>query len=678
MTRARRDSRSDVLPGAPGPVLREVDTERLSHSGIAVFSGWLADRGVGRFASYRDLWRWSIEDPRAFWAAVWEHFGIPGTYDAVLASTEMPGARWFTGSEVNYARHLLGASEDGDRTAVIARSETRGPSSKTFAQLGLEVAAVRSWLAEAGVGEGDCVVGYLPNIPEALVAFAAAASLGAVWATCPPEFGVRAVVSRFSQLRPKVLFAVGGYVHGGRGFDKAADVRAIHSSLPSLHAVVNVPYGPYELPGDLHAHAWDALTAHPGDLDFRPLAFDHPLYVLFSSGTTGPPKAIVHGHGGILLEHLKLHAMHLDTRPGDRVLWFTTTAWTMWNILVSGLLRRAAVVLVDGDSVGGDRSGQWRIAADAGATLLGTSPPYLMACRDLGIELGEVADLSNLRTLGVTGSPLPGEGQEWVMDQLDPAVLVNSISGGTDVCSAFVGGNPWLPVYRDELSGPCLGVDAAAFDEAGAEVLGRYGELVVRQPMPSMPVAFWGDTADQSLYRSAYFDMYPGVWRHGDWVLFRSRGSCVIGGRSDATLNRGGVRLGTAEIYSVVEGHDGIADSLVVHLEGSGGSPGTLVLFVVVHEGATFDDELCRSLSHAIRTELSLRHVPDVTLAVSAVPRTLTGKKLETPVKQILQGRTPVDVVTRGAVDRYTAIEEFASLARSPALLQRAQRPRSS
>ena len=661
----------DMSSDKPGAVLRDVDTEVLSQSGIGAFSSWLSDQGVGHFESYHDLWRWSVENPHAFWAALWDHFAIPGRFDTVLASSEMPGARWFTESQVNYARHLLGAPEDAERTAVIAHSETRAPFSKTFAQVGCEVAAVRSWLTEIGVGEGDCVVGYLPNIPEALVAFAAAASLGAVWAACPPEFGVRAVVSRFSQLRPKVLFAVSGYVHGGRGFDKAADVLAIHSSLPSLHAVVNVPYGPYEFPGELHATNWDALVARGGELDFSPLAFDHPLCVLFSSGTTGLPKAIVHGHGGILLEHLKLHAMHLDTRPGDRVLWFTTTAWTMWNILVSGLLRRAAVVLVDGDSVGEDRSGQWRIAADAGATLLGTSPPYLMACRDRGIEVGEIADLSKLRMLGVTGSPLSGEGQEWVMDQLGPAILVNSLSGGTDVCTAFVGGNPWLPVYRDELSGPCLGVDAAAFDETGTEVLERYGELVVRQPMPSMPVAFLGDTTDRSLYRSAYFDMYPGVWRHGDWVLFRSRGSCIIGGRSDATLNRGGVRLGTAEIYAVVEGHDGIADSLVVHLEGAGGSPGTLVLFVVMGEGQQFDDELRRSILRAIRGELSPRHVPDVVLPVLAVPRTLTGKKLETPIKQILLGRTPAEVVTRGAVDRYTAIEEFAGLAGSAALLRR-------
>jgi acetoacetyl-CoA synthetase len=624
-----------------------------TQSGLDSYATWLAARGR-EFASYADLWRWSVSDLDAFWASIWEHFEVRGGYQRVLGSTDMPGAQWFPGAEVNYAEHMLGRPEDADRAAVLARSQTRGPIEMTFGELADQVARCRAGLRRLGVGRGDRVVAYLPNIPEALVAFLACASLGAVWAACPPEFGARSVLDRFAQLDPTVLLAVGGYTYGDKEIDKSAEVATIRAALPTVRHVISVPYGRYSVDD---AVAWPELLATPAPMAFERVPFGHPLYVLFSSGTTGLPKGIVHGHGGILLEHLKTHGLHIDTRPGDRILWHTTTAWMMWNVLVSGLLRRATVILTDGNPQHPGPLAQWELAAETGATLLGTSPAYLMACRAAGLEPRQAVDLSALRTLGITGSPLPAEGFDWVTGELGSGVYVNSLSGGTDVCSAFVAGNPWLPARAGELAGPCLGVDVTAFDPAGREIVGQVGELVVRQPMPSMPVRFWNDQ-DHRRYRSSYFDMYPGIWRHGDWVTMSADRSFVISGRSDATLNRGGVRLGTAEFYAVVEEIPGISDSLVVHLEDpAGGGPGTLLLFVVTTQ--VLDDGLRRRIRGALRDQLSPRHVPDRIAAVPAIPRTLTGKKLEQPIKHILQGRPPAEVISAGAVSGYDAIPAF-------------------
>src|SRR3954470_18984335 len=554
-------------------------------NGLDAYVGWLSERGH-TFASYEELWQWSIDDLEGFWASVWDYFEVKGSYERVLGSRDMPGAEWFPGARLSYAEHMLGGPEDRDGPAVIAFSQTRDKISLTFGELADQVGRARAGLARLGVGHGDRVVGYLPNIPEALVAFLACASLGAVWASCAPEFGARSVVDRFSQIEPTVLLAVSGSTSGAKAIDKSADLATIRAGLPSVRHVVDVPYGPDPVPDAL---GWADLTAEPGPLEFAALPFDHPLYVLFSSGTTGLPKAIVHGHGGILLEHFKTGACQLDLRPGDVFLWSTTTAWTMWNILVSGLLARAAIVVVDGNLQYPDVLAQFRIAAETGATLMGTSPAYLMACRKAGVDPAVELDLSALRTLGITGSPLPAEGFDWLTERFGPRLLVNSMSGGTDVCSGFVAGNPWLPVYRGELAGPCLGVDVTAYDPDGNEVVGRLGELVIRKPMPSIPVRFWNDPGDER-YRSSYFDVYPGVWRHGDWVTMSERRSFVISGRSDATLNRGGVRLGTAEFYAVVEDLPQVADSLVVHLEDDQGGPGRLLLFVALREGAELDD----------------------------------------------------------------------------------------
>jgi acetoacetyl-CoA synthetase len=642
--------------GGPA-VLRPPADDVLDTTALGRYVRWLAAERGREFRSYDELWRWSVDDLEGFWSSIWDHFGVRGTYDTVLGDREMPGAQWFPGATLNYAEHMLGLPEDADRTAVIARSQTRDPVELTFAELTDRVARARAGLRRLGVGRGDRVVGFLPNIPEALVAFLATASLGAVWASCAPEFGARSVIDRFAQIEPTVLVTVAGYTYGAKEIDKTAEVEAVRAGLPTLRHVVGVEYGPHRVPD---AVSWDDLLAETEPPAFEAVPFDHPLYVLFSSGTTGLPKAIVHGHGGILLEHLKSGAFQLDTRPGDHVLWFTTTAWTMWNIIVSGLLHRAAVVLVDGNPLYPDLTEQWRIAAETGVSLLGTNPAYLMSCRKEGIEPAREVDLSKLRMLGITGSPLPDEGFEWAQEQFGDRVLVNSMSGGTDVCSGFVAGNPWLPVYRGEIPGPCLGVDATAFDPEGNEIVGELGELVIRKPMPSMPVRFWNDPGDER-YRSSYFEVYPGVWRHGDWVVMSSRRTFVISGRSDATLNRGGVRLGTAEFYSVVEELPEVADSLVVHLEDSGGGPGELLLFVALADGAELDDALRARIRGALRTELSPRHVPDDIRVVPAVPRTLTGKKLETPIKQVLRGRPPAEVISADAVSDFSAVAAFAT-----------------
>jgi acetoacetyl-CoA synthetase len=625
---------------------------------------WLADRGHS-FAGYEELWRWSIEDLEAFWTSIWEYFQVHGSRGRALGSRDMPGVQWFPGARLNYAEHMLGRPEDRDTVALIAYSQTRERSELTFGELAEQVGRARAGLRRLGVGRGDRVVAFVPNIPEALVAFLACASLGAIWASCAPEFGARSVVDRVAQIEPTVLIAVAGYTFGAKEIDKTAELAAIRAGLPTLRHVVGIGYGRHEVTDAL---PWSELLAEPGpgELDtgeFERVPFDHPLYVLFSSGTTGLPKAIVHGHGGILLEHLKLQAFHLDTRPGDRVLWFTTTAWAMWNITISALLRRATLVVVDGNPLHPDLRQQWRIAAEAGVSLLGTSPAYLMACRAAGIEPARVGDLSALRMLGITGSPLPGEGFDWATAELGDQVLVNSISGGTDPCSAFVGGNRWLPAYRGELSGPCLGVDVTAYDPAGNEIVGEVGELVVRRPMPSMPVGFWNDPGGER-YRSSYFDVYPGVWRHGDWVTMSPHRSFVISGRSDATLNRGGVRLGTAEFYAVVEELPEITDSLVVHLEDRQGGPGSLLLFVATAPGTTLDDQLRDRIRAALRRELSPRHVPDAIEQVPAIPRTMTGKKLETPIKKILLGKPVSEVVSADAVTGFEAIAAFRASAR--------------
>jgi acetoacetyl-CoA synthetase len=636
---------------------------------IGRYLDWLREtRGIDH-AGYDELWRWSVDDLEGFWGSLWDFFEIRAhtPYEQVLGSREMPGAEWFTGSRLNYAEHMLGNDEDTDRVAVLARSQTREDFDLTFGDLREQVARARAGLQRLGVGPGDRVVAYLPNVPETLVAFLATASLGAIWATCAPEFGPRSVIDRFGQLDPKVLLAIAGYRYGEKPIDRRAEVAEVRAALPSLEHVVHFPYasGPDDsLPDTLE---WDELMAESGPLEFDPVSFDHPLCVLFSSGTTGLPKAIVHRHGGILIEAFKNEGLSWDLQPGDRLMWFTTTAWMMWMALVNTLLLRASIVMLDGNPMYPDFSAQWRLAEELRPTLMGGVPAFLMGCRKAGVDLRDL-DLSSIRQFCAAGSPLPPEGFDWIYEQLGPDVLLNVGSGGTDVCTGMVQGSPLQPVYRGEIAGPCLAVDVAAYDEDARPVVGELGELVIRSPMPSMPVGFWNDPGDER-YRAAYFEHFPGVWRHGDWIMFTERGSCVITGRSDATLNRGGVRLGTGEVYSVVEGLDEVMEALVVHIEDPGGGPGELILFVTLAEGVELDDELRSRIATELRGTLSPRHVPDTVAAVPVIPKTLTMKKLELPVKRILLGDPPEKVASRDALadpDALDAFVEFAS-ERAPA-----------
>ncbi|MCX4092390.1 acetoacetate--CoA ligase [Nocardia sp. alder85J] len=654
--------------GAAGPeLLYTPDPARVEHAAIQGYLRWLrADRGLD-FGSFAALHAWSVGETAAFWESVWQYFEVKAhtPYDTVLVERAMPGTQWFPGATLNYAEHCFGDPEDIDTVAVVAHSQTRAPLELTFGELAEQVRRVRAGLVRLGVRRGDRVAGYLPNCPETLIAFLATVSLGAIWSTCAPEFGAPSVIDRFGQLDPVLLFAVAGYTYGDRAVDRRDEVAAIRAALPSLRHVVHVPYGDLTLP---EAVSWTEVAAATDEsLTFEPVPFEHPLYILFSSGTTGLPKAIVHCHGGILVEHLKNHAFHWDLGPGDRLLWFTTTAWMMWNSLISALLLRASIVMIDGNPLFPDLREQWRLAEATGATLMGASPGYLMSCRKEGVRPAEEFGLTRLRQLGVAGSPLSAEGFRWVAEQFGNRVLLNVGSGGTDVCTGLIQGSPLQPVWAGEMSGASLGVDAKAFDDDGDIVIGDVGELVLTAPMPSMPVAFWGDTDGKRL-RDTYFDRYPGVFRFGDWCRFSAEGSCVITGRSDATLNRGGVRLGTAEFYRTLQDVDEITDSLVVHLEDRDGGMGRLLLFVVTRGGTPVGDELRAALVTLIRGALSPRHIPDDIVGVPALPYGRTGKKLEVPVKKILQGAAPETVASPGALTDPTALDAFVDFARNRAV----------
>ncbi len=637
-----------------GEILWTPPADVRSRSRIGAYLDWLAAERGRVFEGYPDLWRWSVDDLDGFWTSVTDWSGVRwhDRPERALGEPLMPGARWFPGATLNYAEHTLAAADTRpDDVAVVAHSQTRSAEELTWAGLADRVGRCRAGLQRLGVGRGDRVVAFLPNIPETLVAFLATASLGAIWSSCAPEFGTRSVVDRFAQVEPVVLLAVDGYRYGDKVVDCRAEVAAIEAALPTLRHSVHVAYagtGPDD---------WSGLLAEPTGVEYDAVPFDQPLYVLFSSGTTGLPKAIVHAHGGITVEHLKTTALHHDLGAGDRFFWFTTTGWMMWNYLVSGLLVGATIVLFDGDPGFPDLSTLWRLAADAEVDLLGVSAPFLMASRKAGV----VPPAHRLRAVGSTGAPLPPDGFRWVHDAVGAGVQVQSVSGGTDVCAAFVGAVPLLPVRAGEISCRLLGCAVEAFDADGAVCPpGVQGELVVTEPMPSMPVGFWGDPTGEKL-RGAYFSDYPGVWRHGDWITFTDDGACVISGRSDATLNRGGVRLGTSDFYAVVEALPEVLDSLVVHLEGDDPDRpmGELVLFVALAPGASLDHDLRAAIVRGLRSELSPRHVPDAILAVPSVPRTLSGKKLEVPVKRILGGAKADDVASRSSLSDPTALDWY-------------------
>ncbi|MBY8885682.1 acetoacetate--CoA ligase [Streptomyces sp. PTM05] len=655
---------------APQP-LWSPDPDRIARTQLTRFQTWAADAHAAPagdpadpLASYRSLHSWSVREPEAFWTAVTEWTGVRFStpYERVLADASMPGAQWFPGATLNYAEHALRTADDparADGPALLSLDERHEIHETSWRELRRQVASLAAHLRELGVTPGDRVSAYVPNVPQAVVALLATAAVGGVWTSCAPDFGARGVLDRFQQVEPVVLFAVDGYRYGGKEHHRSDVVAELRRELPTVRSVVHIPLlGTAAPDGTLD---WDELVSGDAEPSYEQVPFDHPLWVLYSSGTTGLPKAIVQSQGGILVEHLKQVSLHLDLGPEDRFFWYTSTGWMMWNFLVAGLLGGTTIVLYDGSPGFPDTGAQWSVAERTGTTVFGTSAAYVMACRKAGVEPGRDHDLSAVRCVATTGSPLPPDGFRWVHDHVKADLWLASVSGGTDVCSCFAGGIPTLPVYIGELQGPCLGTDLQAWDAGGKPVVDEVGELVVTAPLPSMPIRFWNDP-DGVRYRESYFEMFPGVWRHGDWITLTSRGTVIIHGRSDSTLNRQGVRMGSADIYEVVERLPEIRESLVIGVEQPDGGY-WMPLFVRLADDATLDDALRDKVKAAIKAELSPRHVPDEIIEVPGVPHTLTGKRIEVPVKRLLQG-TPLDkAVNPGSVDDIGLLRFYEELA---------------
>jgi acetoacetyl-CoA synthetase len=643
--------RAELEPGY-GELLWSPGLLAIDRARVTAYQRWLAaERGV-EARDYDALWRWSVADPAAFWPTIWDWFDVLGDRGSgPVLEGRMPDVQWFPGATINYARNALRtARTDPGRTALIFHVEGRADGSLTYGELATETARIAAGLRAAGVGVGDRVAGLLPNGPHAVIALLAAASLGAVWSSCSPDFGPASVIDRFAQIEPKVLIAVPGYRYNGKEYRREDVVAQIAAALPGLSAVVLAgqpqpqPDGPMSCTGgfgDVPVLDWDTFGDADGrtEPEYTEVPFGHPLWVLYSSGTTGLPKPIVHGHGGIVLEHLKALALHLDLGPGDVFFWYTTTGWMMWNFLAGALLVGATAVAYDGSATYPGTDALWQLTQKDQVTYFGVGAPYLLACAKAGVSPGRDLDLTALRGVGSTGSPLPPEGFSWVYEHVKSDVVLGSLSGGTDLCTGFVGPVPVKPVRSGVITARCLGAAVAALDPSGQPVTGQVGELVIGEPMPSMPVGFWNDP-DGTRYRESYYTDFPGYWRHGDWIKILPDGGCVIYGRSDATLNRGGVRMGTSEFYRVVEAFPEIADSLVVDT-GQLGQEGRLVLYVTLAPDAELDDDLTGRLRGALRAKLSPRHVPDSIHQVPGIPRTLSGKKLEIPVRKILLG-TPV------------------------------------
>jgi acetoacetyl-CoA synthetase len=650
---------------APGrdPVMWQPSATRQAASGLADYMRCLEkDRGM-EFADYQSLWAWSVNELNSFWESVWDYFEVGDRSEVpyALGRRTMPGAEWFPGARLNYAEQVFRQART-DQPAIVYYSEAAGGGEVSWATLEREVATFAQALRDFGVEPEDRVVAYLPNIPQAVVALLACASLGAIWSSVSPDFGAASVIDRFAQIEPKVLIAVDGYRYGGKEFDRRSEVADLMAGLPTVTRTVIVQHlGAPEIPEG--AITWDGLLNRDQtpELTFNQVPFEHPLWILYSSGTTGLPKAIVHGHGGIVLEHLKSLRFQLDIGTGDRFFWFASTGWMVWNVLVGGLLVGATVVLYDGNPAHPATGRLWEFAETVGITCFGTSAGYLIASMKADLSPGTEHDLSRLRSIASTGSPLPGDGFGWVYSHVKEDVWLFSTSGGTDVCTAFVGGSPTLPVRAGEIQCRTLGAAVAAFDEEGHEVVGELGELVVTEPMPCMPLRFWNDPGD-ARYRETYFEMYPGVWRHGDWIRIGSDGSCVIYGRSDATINRHGVRMGTSEFYRVIEALPRVKDSLVIDVPSADGAS-EIVVFVVIGDDDELDDELIGEISAGIRRECSPRHIPDVIRRVSGVPRNLTGKKLEVPVGRILMGAEPGSVVKADQLNDQEILKQYISFA---------------
>ena len=660
-----------------GDLLRSPTEDEIQNSRLKEFQGFIESSLEKRFHNYEELWSFSTTEVELFWNLIWEFFHVKGSKPGqlentgkswsdthrglVLSSRQMPGARWFEGSSCNYAENAL--SHPDDQVAVLCQSESRPElKSYTYGELRAEVAKIQGCLKDLGVSAGDRVAAYAPNIFETLAFFLASASIGAIWSSCSPDFGISAVVDRFAQIEPKVLFAVDGYHYGGKLIPRTEEIGAIAQALPTLGAVVVLNYSGNSSHKLQSGKVLDYSSLVSGQHQssgpyFERIDFSHPLWILYSSGTTGLPKPIVQSHGGIILEHLKAIGLHLDLRPGDRFFWFTTTGWMMWNFLIGGLLLGVTAVLYDGSPGFPDLNRLWELAESAKITYFGTSASFIQSCQKAGLHPGEEFNLSSLRGVGSTGSPLSPENFRWIYENISPELQLASVSGGTDVCTAFLGSSPWHPCKAGEIAARCLGCKISAYDEAGGSVLDQVGELVIEEPMPSMPLQFWNDPDGSKLFE-AYYSYFPGKWRHGDWIKIKPSGACVIYGRSDSTLNRSGIRMGTSDFYRVIESFDEISDSLVVdtsHL----GREGELIAFVVVNPQCQLTSGLIGAIKAKIRSELSPRHVPDRIVPVPSIPRTINGKKMEIPIKRILCGEEPEKVLAKGALSDPNSLDFY-------------------
>jgi acetoacetyl-CoA synthetase len=648
-------------------LLWEPSTAVKERTNLKHYMKWLEVERDLAFHSYDELWQWSVTDLEDFWESIWDYFQIEASrgYTRVLTERKMPGAEWFVGAELNYARHVFRNMTD-ERPAMLHRAEDEELREVTWQELYKKTAAMAQYLRELGVERGERVVAYLPHIPETIISFLACASLGAVWSSCSPDFGSPSVLDRFQQIEPKVLIAVDGYHWNGKAYDRRKAVAELQVALPTLEKTILITRVSNGSPVDglENTVLWDdALDAFASatTLDFEQVPFSHPLWILYSSGTTGLPKPIVQGQGGILLEHLKALTFHVDLKPEDRFFWYTNTGWMMWNFLTSGLLTGCTLLLYDGSPSHPDMNALWQLAEETEMSYFGTSAAYISACMKAGIQPGRHYDLTRLRAVGSTGSPLSGDGFRWIYEHVHQDLALESVSGGTDLCTPFVGGCRILPVHVGEIQCSYLGAKVEAFNEAGESVIDEVGELVITEPMPSMPLFFWND-ADGQRYRASYFEMFPGIWRHGDWIRFNQRGACVIYGRSDSTIKRHGVRMGTSEIYQTVDKIAEIADSLVVDLEALG-QESYMPLFVVLREGAVLDDALKDRIRQRIRQEISPRHVPNEIFTIEEVPRTLSGKKMEVPVRKILMGIPLEQAANLDAMRNPDCIQPFLDLA---------------
>jgi acetoacetyl-CoA synthetase len=650
-----------------GTLLWEPSDELKQNANISRYIRWLKEKKHLSFDSYQSLWEWSVSDVEGFWQSIWEFFKVKSStpYSQVLSERRMPGAKWFPGAQLNYAEHVF-RNRTGSHPALIFQSEITPITEVSWDELYRHVASVAAALRQMGIRKGDRVVSLMPNIPETIIAFLACASMGAIWSSCSPDFGSRSIIDRFKQIRPKLLFAVNGYRYGGKSFNRIQVVKKLQEYLPSLEYTVLVPYLPDDSDGVRqqlkNTRLWQDAVSQKAELSYEPVPFDHPMWILYSSGTTGLPKALVHSQGGILLEFLKFSGLHVNLRPGDRFFWFSTTGWVMWNIMQSGLLLGATSLLFDGSPGYPDLDVIWQFAENSKMSFFGTSAAYLTACMNTGMTPGKSYDLTNLRGIGSTGSPLPPEVFGWLYKEVKKDLWVVSTSGGTDPCTGFVGGCPLLPVNAGEIQCRCLGVKAEAFDEAGNPLLDQVGELVITEPMPSMPLYLWNDFENKR-YVDSYFTMYPGVWRHGDWFKIKPNGSAVIAGRSDSTLNRFGVRFGSGEIYGAVEDIPEVLESLILGFEPPKGGY-YMPLFVVLQPGITFDESIKAKINTKIRSALSPRHIPDDIFAVADIPKTLNGKRLEVPVKKILAGEPVEKAVNIDSMLNPDAITFFVDMAR--------------